>query len=167
MTKGASKLKTGGPERDRTAGLLVANYETTQTCNDTEEAQVTRRGSVHPGFCMRLTVSFLSPSGYPREGARGRHCRGTTQTTTQTQPPASDPQVCDLSPGMSFAVGALRAPFPKPPLSLSAKARPFGLRLPHRPQGERSISGLLSRVPGRPAIPTKSNECNSNRQPQS
>jgi len=39
----------GGAERDRTAGLLVANSESEFRRSETEEYQVTRRGSVHAG----------------------------------------------------------------------------------------------------------------------
>src|SRR5215472_13855888 len=41
--------------------------------------------------------------------------------------------------------------FPSHPLSLSAKARPFMLPLPHRPQGEPLYKQLAS-VTGRPAV---------------
>ena len=44
--------KDGGPERDRTAGLLVANSALYRRWRDTEEAQVI--GSVHAAFGQYL-----------------------------------------------------------------------------------------------------------------
>src|SRR5664279_1141062 len=79
----ANCRKDGVPERDQTAGLLVATCETVPRCNDTERAQVTQRGSVHAALvavrCLTLVMERHSPTQTESDG----DSRVTTQSATK------------------------------------------------------------------------------------
>src|SRR5215831_4898341 len=59
------KSKTGGPERDPTAGLLVANHETARRRSDSEEAQVIQRSSVPASLPRVRCVSPVTEGHAP------------------------------------------------------------------------------------------------------
>ncbi len=108
--------KNGGPERDRTAGLLVANYETESRRRDAEEAHVIRRGSVHGAWVAVRCLSSIPERHPPTQPDAGRDGRVTTQGTTQTSCHPSGDACASGCPYLALTVDSEIASAPGQPL---------------------------------------------------
>jgi len=76
--------RIGGAERDRTAGLLVANSGSEFRRSETEEYQVTQRGSAHAGFKHIRCLLCVTERHSEKSFDTGKDGRVTTQIETQS-----------------------------------------------------------------------------------